>query len=442
MNSTDTRLRFVPSRRWLLIGMLALALLALLIARWEAIFPSDITLARQALERREFDDAITALSHAERMRPASAQVQYLLAVAHRRSRHVEMAAKHLSAAERLGWNADDIRRQRLLLDAQAGKIKEVEGQLAELLQQGADDSVAEEIYEGMASSYLSSYYLADANKCLQFWIQWQPDNPLPHQWLGDVLIYRSNPEQAAEEFAQALTLNPNDHETRKKLAQAQLDYLDLSDAAQTFEQCLTTMPADPEPLLGLAECRRRQGREKEAIALLHDALSFELPAAKTAQALNALGRLSLEAQQYHRALHLLENSIALDPTEPTSRLGRASVLVGLGRDAEAAAERETAGQIVDRRRRLVALTQQVAKEPDNAELRFQTGLVLWEQGLYAVAADWFNTAIQIDPRHPGARQKLDEYVQRRKGEPSGGVPDVSDQPAVELKSGNTLQAES
>ena len=53
------------------------------------------------------------------------------------------------------------------------------------------------------------------------------------------------------------------------------------------------------------------------------------------------------------------------------------------------------------------------KEPGNAELRFEIGSLLSQNGSPEIAAHWFTTTLRIDSKHAGAHQALAEFFAAR-----------------------------
>ncbi|MCI0359913.1 MAG: tetratricopeptide repeat protein [Planctomycetaceae bacterium] len=409
---------WIPGRLWpsgrraILLAILAgsLILLACLSGRmwhWYRLSAVD-----RALRSGDWQSAIAMLERTDQRGQNSAQWHYLAGRAYRRSGNAVLAEQHLARAAEYGWNGEEVRLQQLLLQAQGGQIKSLEGQLAERLQAGVDDTSAEEIYESMARGYLASYHIADALKCLKFWGDWQPNNPLPHLWRADLYQRIEKREAAMEEYEQVLALRPRHAEASLKLAQLRLELSDLTSAAGLFQACLDQDSENAEALLGLAECRARQGLGDQSQALLYDALLLDLTPGKAAAALARLGQAALEERDDARAIYFLEKSVALDPREAKSHLTLASALATVGDDQEAQRHRNAARELTDQHTRLVSVTRRIATEPNNADLRCEAGLILMKQGLLPAGAAWLKSAVQIDPNHQAAHRGLAEFYTR------------------------------
>lgn len=404
------RWRFLASRRQ--IGLLSLAgALGVGLAASLADISSAYRLAavRQALRRGDADGARTLLEQHAVHDEQSSQFHYLSACAARRGGELSDAKRHLELAKNLGWPTDDIRREGLLIRARDGRIKEVEGQLAELLQAGQSDEAAEEIYEAMAQAYLASFFVEDAVRCLTYWSQWQPKNLLPRLWMADLDERIENPIAAIAEYRKILEIEPDHPEVLAKLGRLLLDNLEVDEAVVLFSRCLALAPETPLAALGLAECRRRQGANQEAKDLLNEALPLDLTPNQVGVAMSSLGKIALEDRDYARAVQMLEESVALDPNEASSRVALAAALSAVGQDEQAAAERQRASEMVARNDRLGHLMREIATKPSDPDLRCEAGLILMEQGFAAAGAGWLKTALEVVPDHRAAHDGLAKY---------------------------------
>jgi Tfp pilus assembly protein PilF len=342
----------------------------------------------------------------------SPQWHYLWACSQRRAGEVDKAELHLSKAAAQGWDLSDIDRQRLLIRAQSGQIKQVEAQLAELLQAGVSDEAGEEIYEAMARGYLSTFEVADATQCLEFWTRWQSDNVLPRLWKGDLLRKLEDPNRAAEEYRAVLRIDPKHAEAQLKLAQILLEQLNLEEAEPLFLRVLTATPESPDALLGLAEIRHRQGSVESARSLLYDALTLDLYPIQTASALAILGQMALEDREYHRAVQLLQQSVSSNAGAPASHLALGAALAALGEESQAAAHRLKASRLQEQARQMMTVMRKSIAEPGNADHRCEVGLILMQQGLWPAGAQWLKTALVIDPQHQAANEGLASYYEQ------------------------------
>src|SRR5687767_3727108 len=113
----ESRQRALSPFRWrLVVYGLVLAVLLGRIAWQRSHAASLLSQAHGALDRDDLSGAIDVLKRLDDKWPGRADVQYLLAVAQRRSGVLDVSLRQLRRAERLGYAAGSIRRQRLLAD--------------------------------------------------------------------------------------------------------------------------------------------------------------------------------------------------------------------------------------------------------------------------------------------------------------------------------------
>ena len=197
-----------------------------------------------------------AVAHA----PNSAEANYRLAVALRRSGQLDRVEMPLKTAQKLGWHKDDIERQCLLLIAQNGDIQSVDARLKSIMTRGATDEEAEEIYEALVIGYLKTYRLKDAWDCLAYWGEWQPRAIFPKFWRADIYRRQNRLEQEEREYREILAINPSHTPARCRLAEMCKASNRVSEAVRDYEKCLAAVDVPPEAFIGLAECYRRLGQ--------------------------------------------------------------------------------------------------------------------------------------------------------------------------------------
>lgn len=409
-------------RRRVLFGLLALLLG---VAAWwgpelrEAAALSKIRTAianhdwksAESLLRDGFPDG--AEPSGSRARAAAAQRQFLLGRVFRRQRRFADAERAFERALSLGWNADEIDRQRILARAQSGEVRAVEKEIGGLLAQGFDDAFAEDCYEALAEGFIGSYRMNDALECLDFWSRWQPENPRPAFWKGAIEERYERPVLAIERYAEALAMNPRDDETRIRLARLELDTAKIDDAKRHFRESLVTRPDDPRAVIGLADCLLRSGDLAAARDLYHDALTTDLTEEQAGLALTELGQMALEEGNVARGAMLLGQAVRVDPRGTRARLTLAGALLRLGDEAGAKQERETAQRLAERQRRLATITHELLGKPDDCDLRAEAGTILLEEGFEQEGLTWLETAVRIDPAHGPSHRVLAEHYAAR-----------------------------
>lgn len=403
--------RSAPGRRRLLLLLLAAMIVVLTASFGRLRLSYGLASARSELDNGRADAALAALERHAARGADDPEWQYLRARALRRADFLTEAEQQLAQAKRSGWNAEDIRREELLLEARRGRIKKVELQLVELLESGVSDQVAEEIYEAMTQGYWASYFVEDALRCLEFWMEWQPKNLVPRLWIADLFERSERESAAAIEYRNVLALDPQNTEALTKLGDLLIRKLELDEAEEIFARCSVADPEMPAALLGLADCRRRRGANEEVKELLYDALTLDLSPLQEGQALGTLGTLALEDREYEQAVQLLQESASLDPNEPATYVSLGAALNAIGQDELAAKARQQGRDMSDRKSRLLQVTRKAISDPANADLRCEAGTILMEQGFWPEGANWIKTAIAIDPDHRASHEGLAKYYE-------------------------------
>jgi len=130
----------VPRRtRLLFVAVVLTAAIA-----WFAWPLSVATQVDAAIRRHDWASATAGLDRLDRLQPArSAHVLRRARILRRQDRLADSIAA-LDEAARLGHDAEEIRRQRILTVAQSGRIGEVEPEVQRLLGAAVDDAFAEE----------------------------------------------------------------------------------------------------------------------------------------------------------------------------------------------------------------------------------------------------------------------------------------------------------
>jgi Tfp pilus assembly protein PilF len=402
----------VAKRLAILVGILLAVTAALGYFRDDLLLSYRISAARKEIRHNKAPAALALLAKSARRGKDSPEWHMVNLRAYLRSGNLAQAKIHRKACGEFARDAASLKLHDLLIEAQDGKVKHVEGALVELLQSGLSDEEAEDLYDSLARSYLHSLNLADAEKCLKFWTNWQPNNVMPHIYLAELRNRLEEPNAAIEEYRKVLSIEPDNQVALLNLAVLTRDATELEEAEVYFRRFLEQDPHSAEALMGLAECERRQGDSANANEYLLDALVLEIPDEKAAAALTTLGQIALEDKEYFRAKSLLQHATDLDSREPRSQLALGASLAALG-DHEAAKEaRDRAKKLSEQHHRLIELTRLAVAEPQNADLRAEAGTLLLREGFHQDAANWYRNALQIDPQCRAAHQGLADYFKQ------------------------------
>ena len=413
-----------PSRRAFCAaacGVLVLTIAGL--AAWRPLYVSwQIRTARALLNQggtERVESALRRLQSAESVEsPVRPELLYLLGRASRRAGHLEDAFESLRRAERLGWSADEVRQQIDLALIQRGRFQDAESRLRKLLARGASDELAFEVYEALAKGYMHAYRFDEAVACLDFWIKWCPEAIDPRLWRASIWEQVENWKQANAEYRAVLQIDPKHRGARVALGGSLLLRLNEVEAArQEFERCLQSHPDDPDALLGVAACERRLGNAASAERRIRLLLSRNLDPKRRAGVELELSQVLLEKREFSEAIRLLKRVIEIDPLNGAAHHALGLAYAADRRPEVAQVHFERSRVLTEQYGRLVDITTKLVSQPERAELRWEAGQILMDQGLAREGAAWMSTALMFDPHHQKTHEALALYYETVRRDP-------------------------
>ncbi len=233
--------------------------------------------------------------------------------------------------------------------------------------------------------------------------------------LGNVHHDLGEPGEAAHAFEEALKRDPKDREALFKLITELLDINRTDEATPRLTEALRRYPDDPALLALAARQARDTGRMDEALALATRALGGD---PDNLNALLVRARARVTSGHPEQALGDLEHAVAAHPSD----LGAMQLLAQVEAQLSLA---ERSRATIERRRRaserlglMAQLTQQIARRPDDAELRWRMGKAAVEGGSFLLASQCFKAALALDPNYQPAREGLSALPAAFRNEPS------------------------
>jgi tetratricopeptide (TPR) repeat protein len=359
------------------------------------------------MEEQDFPRAREHLEQCLASWPAHAETRFLLARACRRADDAEAWQTHLRAAEALQWPAEEIHLERQLMQAQVGKLADVEAPLLEQLSAGGPDD--ELILEALVKGCLEVYRLPEAAHWATQWIGRQPQRWQPWLYRGRAHYLNHNLGRAAADYRRALEIKPDHHQGRQGLASALLLWGQFAEALPEFETYLRNDPDDPAGLLGLANCQlelNRQGPAEEAL----ERLLARRP--DHVAALLVRARLEMARDAPDRALTWLKKAEAVAPHE--GDILNALVLASrqLGRQAEAEAYRQRLDEVHKQTARMAEARRQIIRNPKDAGPRYEAGVLCLRLDQPQEALGWLLGVLDLDPNHQPTHQALAECYEK------------------------------
>jgi Flp pilus assembly protein TadD len=208
--------------------------------------------------------------------------------------------------------------------------------------------------------------------------------------------------RAVADYEHVLELAPNNDDARIRLAEVLLAEKPGA-ALKQFKTLHERLPDNREVTLGLARALVRTGERKQGGEVL-EKLACEQPKYFPAQ--YDLGTLAQEDDDWVRAEKHFRAALEIDRYDYAACHGLAHCLQAQGRVDEAKPYFADAEKIRNEVKRLDELSRAAAAEPGNLQVRLEAGQICLRNGQSAEAIRWFSGALQIDPKHEGAREAL------------------------------------
>src|SRR5262249_1138400 len=160
--------------------------------------------------------------------------------------------------------------ERLLLQAQAGDVSEVEGVLWGYVEKKRPETPL--ILEALARGYVRMLRLGPAFHCLGMLLEREPDNIEALVLRAWIMGGGGQPGEARKDYRHALEVDPERDDVRLSLARL-LVHDSPDEARPLFEHLAARQPDNPDVLLGLAQAYRAGGEPERARPILNALLA-------------------------------------------------------------------------------------------------------------------------------------------------------------------------
>lgn len=394
----------IPRRIRALVVIAAVLLVALILFARPLLRQYRLTMARDCLRARQIEEALTWLEAVEAANPNDGEVQFLMARARRRQGAFDSIPEHLEKARKLGFPSERLERERWLVLAQSGQLREAELHLDELLADPQGD--AQEICEAFVSGYLRAYRFGRASDLLQAWEADFPNDPQPLFWRGRICQHMRRDRQALALCREALDLAPDRVDLRLELATLLAERHEFEEAERHFRRCAEDAPDNPDVLVGWGKCLAESRQIDRSRSLFLRALE-ENPS--HFEALYGLGRLESRAGNKQEAVKWFQLALQQDSRHPRMRFALASALQATG---QSEAAKEHYQYFVDSKRELEELDKlmdRVHEEPDLVDVRYEIGMKYMQYVSAVQGAVWLHSVLDLDPSHVPTHEALAAY---------------------------------
>lgn len=387
----------------LLLALFAFALLAALggyvgWSRWQT--SELLRRGEEALEARNDDVAREQFERYLAARPNDPRGRLLAARAARRLHLYAESWEHLRLGRANAIEMEPLDVEEALIDLQLGNEQSIE-----FLRQRTktEDDTSRSILEVLIQHDLNTYQLWQALDDYTLYLKARPDDLLALLGRGFVwerFLYFSD---ALLDYRHAVASHPDSEQAHLKLANTLLIVGTPDEAEQHYRWLEGVRPNRLEVLLGLARCSRKLGRTAEAARRFDDILA---KAPDQGEALWERGEVEMILGNAAAAEVLLKKAVGRLPFDRRVHYAMYRCLLQLDRPKEAESANARVAELDADLKRLNEIRQAVLKQPSDAALRCEGGLIFLRNGERAEGIHWLQYALRIDPGNEAARTAL------------------------------------
>jgi predicted Zn-dependent protease len=379
--------------------------------QWQ--FQQRLGQAEQEVDRGHIHVAILLLDECLQRRPTHRQALLLSTRVARQSGHLETAENWLDQYWQLYGDDEEVVFERLLLQAARGELEVTDPRLRERERQGG--AVSRLIREACVSGLLSRFRWGEAGQLLTAWLADSPEDPWALYLMGRLQEHRDDLESAKEYYRRLVEQDPDHDEARQRLAQLLVQTRHGDEALPHVEHLLTRRPYQRDIQLLWGRTLILLGRLTEAQQVL-DSILAEHP--RFAAALAERGKVALFQEQPHQAIDYFALAVQNDPGDLAIRHQYATILAQNGQETEAAQQRQAIQQLEADNERIKQLIEgPLQREPNNANVHHEIGMIALRAGQIQEALRWFRSALRIDPQHVPTHRVLMVYYEES-GQPA------------------------
>ncbi len=220
--------------------------------------------------------------------------------------------------------------------------------------------------------------LPSAAREFQRAVQLDPKNPAPHRYLGAAYAGEGKKDDAAAEFQRALALDPKDWRTYMEIGLEAYNAGRYKEAATNWEHVIQIEPNDVQALVNLGAVYHALGRDDDASSALQHALEIK----PNADVYNNLGTIRYYQGKYDLAAAAFEKTVALNANDYNSWASLGDAHRQLHNQGKANQAYQQAIQLIK---------DEIAKHPDQVELRAELALYLAKSGEKSAASQQLQT---------------------------------------------------
>ncbi len=395
-------------RRWLRLALAAGVLAGGLLACQGWAYWQE-TSARRALAEEHFDEAQRHVDRALWVRGRWVSTNLLASrIARERMAYPE-AEQYLNRCVQLGGMTDRVQLEWLLLRCVQGEVDELAPGLFDLVDRKHPESPA--ILEALAGVYMRQTRYQAALRCLDRWVELDPDCVRALDWRGWVAKQLDQRWKTLADYERALELRPGRSLVRLRLAELLVEMNRAADAEPHLERLRAEQPTNADVLVLLARCRVAQDRTDEARQLFDAALALQ---PNNKDALLNRGKLEQSLGNFAQAEALLRKAVEQSRWNADAHFALYLCLQAQpDRGQEAQEEMERWNEQRKAAGRLIRLLRvELDRKPNDPDLAAEAGELLLQAGEDEKGLFWLYRALRLDPRHVASHRALLAYYER------------------------------
>lgn len=392
------------SRRWWTAGIVTVVTLLVVPVVTSVV---TVSLAKRAISKREPAKALEWLKIAAAFGHRHGEIDFLQSRCYRKLGNVEGFRTAILSASRRGYRQQDLEREQLLLQAQTGRMKEVDDRISQIFQTAGEDTA--EVCEAYVSGLLLNFRQAEALRVIDSWSQDYPDDPFPQFVRGRIHQNANQPQEAEKSYRRALEIAPKNSEVRMQLAELLIQAKRIDEALSILRSLTNDSKLRDLAWLRIAKCSRIQG---DAAARQQALGEIKLPEQLPPGDYDLeLGLLELDQQRFEVAVTHLQRSKLLQPGSTETSHALAQALRAAGRKEEGDREALFVAEAQAELQRSDTLQNELSEDFNNLDRRLEIGRILLTYGDPARGRAWVQSVLNASPSHRRANQMLADHYE-------------------------------
>ena len=372
-------------------------------------------LARQLIDDGRFDEAGGPLSQWIERQPESAEARFLAARRAFGLGRLDAGISELTAAQKLGYDANAVSRESGIVLSRVGRLSEAEALLRPLFKARAGERSADpdpDLDEALARCYIENFQLRSADEVVNRWMLDAPTSANAHFWHAELKKRKSGIELPTliRDYEHVLNLDPNHERARIALADLYLQVHRNADAEREYLRYREHHPDSIEVCLGLGQIAAENGQIDRAIQFLDQAIAL---APGDARPLVERGKIESRRGDFTAALRFLDKAVSVDRVEPEIRYQRSLILSRLGRADDALSDQEEMRRLRKEKEEFDQLLAGLLAFPADTDRQIQAARWFFEHGHPTEGVRWAEKILREHAHHPETNRLLADHYDKQ-----------------------------